>query len=276
MKFIDAKYLSFARTLEANKEWLVRTLKTEGEVPQHDALESLKTVTTPFDMRLRTKFTAMERYLGRKYFPGTLTWITTDPVFSQWMTSSEHNCLWIHSPGRTGKSVLAWYIANYVLTERYWVDHAGPVVWFYCSSAKPKRDHATVILRSLIHQIYHDYFHKPGIFTGTNHSRLNSVIHSLDTKDYRKLHDPETRAKFAVLFQELPRKPIHVVIDGVNEYPDEQVAYLLDFLDHFSLEASSPLKVLVTGRQNGHLVARCKDGAWGKNSSSITTWLRPH
>lgn len=137
------------------------------------------------------------------------------------------------------------------------------MTWFACSVAKPKRNHAAIVLKSIVVQIFRKYCQESdGEFLGCWSQEVSSRVKLISASHYLKLWDVDTIKDFRALFQAIPRKPVHIIIDGVDEYPDDQAISLLDFLDNFT---SGPplLKLLVTGQQIGHLAQRCQSGAWG-------------
>jgi len=220
-------------------------------------------------IRLQVQLSAISASLSRQYFHGTLRWLSSESEISLWLQSPNHNRLCIHAPARSGKSIFAWYIAQVLVSERFWAGKGGPVTWFDCSTAKLKRTryHAADAVESVVTQIVHKYCEeRSGDFLGTTDHGVSSLVQQICTSHYRNLQNPETILYFKALLQALPHKPVHVVIDGIHEYPDNQACFLLDFLDNFT--AGPPLlKLLVTGQQVGHLAMRCQSGAWGKQYS---------
>jgi len=224
--------------------------------------------------------------LRERWLEGTCKWITDlegreCQLFNAWKDSNTSNMLWIHGAAGVGKTILAWYIIEKLLGDRV---TGSEKLFFYCTHERVAAQEATAaeVLKFLVSQIFtHIWEDRPEtdqkfkladrIMSDTN--GIPDLITKLlatggDTgkfdwllKNDRPLSDmARLTTTLQGLLSALPgRRPVYIVIDGLDEYPDEQMARLLGILRPLCTPPKSgsdkPLaKLLVLSRPTAYLV----------------------
>lgn len=217
------------------------------------------------------------------WLPDTCQWITEDQrrecqQFLRWRDSNAANLLWIHGAAGVGKTTLAWYIIDKLLGNRA---TGSDKLFFYCTHELVSSHKATAgeVLRSLASQIFtRNWQDRPT----TNErfklaDRIMSDAHGIpdaimeffpgDKDSFQWLSETQSPSASALgVFRNTLRRllsalpgPVYIVIDGLDEYPDEQMRRLLQILRPLCTPPKSgadrPLaKLLVLSRPTAYLV----------------------
>lgn len=192
-----------------------------------------------------------------KYQKDTCRWIHDQEEFKLWRSTSS-NVLWIYALPAWGKTVLAWYIIEYLLSARQ------PVLYFYCVHDNPAQSKAPDILRSLVLQILRIFYPRdaPIPTSDTLSDDIFTLIKNIDPQDYEN-HDSHSEPKFRELFEAVGRgQSVYIVLDGLDEAIDKEIESLLDFLGRFADEDDACIKLLAISRKEKFLQNRNQENRW--------------
>lgn len=204
----------------------------------------------PGDRRVAAeKYVEDRKFIGKKWQCGTCAWIHHCLEFRSWRTVDDENFLWIFAGPGAGKTILAWYIIECLITFHKSVE-PGTVLYFYCIHDNVSQSSACEVMKSLAFQVLKLY--SPLVVDGSSIARdygdIIDCLSEIDIYDLINLDD-NAYGKFFRLFEALRlRGSIEVVIDGLDEYPDSEMEILLDFLGRFSDHHGAIINVLVLGR----------------------------
>lgn len=165
---------------------------------------------------------------------GTNMWLLDDPTYIDWLDSQVpgSHILWINGGAATGKSVMASFIINHLVTNKV------SCQYFFIRFAEQKKRTLGFLLRSLAYQV------------AQSSSYFQSKIMELAEEAFDfEAADPRTiweRVFKSVLFSMDRQQPLYWVIDGVDESGDPRATMKL-LLD---LELSSiPIRLLFLSRR---------------------------
>ncbi|KAK8103209.1 hypothetical protein PG984_016355 [Apiospora sp. TS-2023a] len=181
---------------------------------------------------------------------GTCEWIQQAPQFTQWRSRPDHDkakCqLWIKGHPGTGKSVATRKILEVVKQREAELGTAAIVLsyFFHGRSNEPLDKNMVGMLRTLIHQLL----------------RRESGLRSEFAKEYKERSDTQgpnwdwrrsdlTRFLRSVVTKSSVR-PIHLIIDALDECEQSDRLHVLPFLQLLADEAQCKLRICISMRHD--------------------------
>jgi len=167
----------------------------------------------------------------------------TDPAFPP------ANVLWMHAIPGTGKSVLASYIVEYLKSKQGRTKTKDTAVYFFCTHENVDQASAIEVFKSLLLQVLEQYCE-----VGSEYRVDRGVWHvmkQLKETDLTGLGRDNVSiwTMFGDILRCLNTKgTVRVVIDGADEYANDEVIQLLEFLSYYCFKDDFNLKLLVISR----------------------------
>ena len=119
------------------------------------------------------------------------------------------------------------------------------VLYFYCDYADPPSLHPANIYRALLQQMF-----LRGLM---NEDTVKSVVETLRTN----IHGLSEQKLLGVLCRAVRSSAgLHIVLDGLDECESNGCEAVIDTLRHWITDGQSLVKVLVTCRDEGHLLTK--------------------
>ncbi|THZ70115.1 hypothetical protein D6C85_06186 [Aureobasidium pullulans] len=167
---------------------------------------------------------------------GTGDWLLQTEEFSTWEKATTSQLLWCHGKPGAGKSVLASHVINH-LQKNQTVNQTG-LCFAYFSFTDPTFHGAAPLALALLKQLCQQRRSVPDILSKAKQ----------EAREPASVSSVETFIEVAQSFQQ-----IFVVIDGLDECPEEQRPAILDFIIDASGVTSSCTKVFVSSRREGDI-----------------------
>lgn len=178
-----------------------------------------------------------------RWTPGTCEWVLQEPAFNRWLEDADDGpqLLWLHSPGGSGKSILASFIVNHL------VESGVCCQYVFVRFGDQAKKSLSLLLRSLAFQM-----------AQVLPSFRNALSNVSRTVKLRGGADPQTiwqRIFKAVLLRIELSDPLYWVIDGLDECDASRQAIKL-FAE--VLRGSSPIRILAISRRTPDIEAELK------------------
>ncbi|KAL2033449.1 hypothetical protein VTO58DRAFT_104163 [Aureobasidium pullulans] len=167
---------------------------------------------------------------------GTGDWLLQTEEFSTWEKATTSQLLWCHGKPGAGKSVLASHVINH-LQKNQTVNQTG-LCFAYFSFTDPTFHGAAPLTLALLKQLCQQQRSVPDMLSKAKQ----------EAREPASVSSVETFIEVAQSFQQ-----IFVVIDGLDECPEEQRPAILDFIIAASGVTSFCTKVFVSSRREGDI-----------------------
>ncbi|KAG9864360.1 hypothetical protein KCU77_g2484, partial [Aureobasidium melanogenum] len=163
---------------------------------------------------------------------GTGDWFLQTAKFERWATDPSSQLLWCHGKPGAGKSVLASHVINHI--QQSYVGKQTGLCFAYFSFTDPNFQDLTLLVALLLKQLCQQH--------GSIPEKL------LEAK--RQARDPAGVSDIDVFVSvtELYQRSF-VVVDGLDECPEEIRSPILDFIVEASSRSKSNVKILVSSRK---------------------------
>ncbi|KAG9820069.1 hypothetical protein KCU68_g17528, partial [Aureobasidium melanogenum] len=163
---------------------------------------------------------------------GTGDWFLQTAKFERWATDPSSQLLWCHGKPGAGKSVLASHVINHI--QQSYVGKQTGLCFAYFSFTDPNFQDLTLLVALLLKQLCQQ------------HSSIPEKL--LEAK--RQARDPAGVSDIDVFVSvtELYQRSF-VVVDGLDECPEEIRSPILDFIVEASSRSKSNVKILVSSRK---------------------------
>ncbi|THY50486.1 hypothetical protein D6C99_04777, partial [Aureobasidium pullulans] len=167
---------------------------------------------------------------------GTGDWLLQTEEFSYWEKATTSQLLWCHGKPGAGKSVLASHVINH-LQKNQTANQTG-LCFAYFSFTDPTFHGAVPLTLALLKQLCQQQRSVPDMLSKAKQ----------EAREPASVSSVETFVEVARSFQQ-----IFVVIDGLDECPEEQRPAILDFVTDASGVTSSCTKFFVSSRREGDI-----------------------
>ncbi|THW70199.1 hypothetical protein D6D19_07968, partial [Aureobasidium pullulans] len=167
---------------------------------------------------------------------GTGDWLLQTEEFSNWEKATTSQLLWCHGKPGAGKSVLASNVIDH-LQKNQTAKQTG-LCFVYFSFTDPTFHGAVPLTLALLKQLCQQQRSVPDMLSKAKQ----------EAREPASVSSVETFVEVAQSFQQ-----IFVVIDGLDECPEEQRPAILDFIIDASGVTSSCTKVFVSSRREGDI-----------------------
>ncbi|THX25812.1 hypothetical protein D6D11_10357, partial [Aureobasidium pullulans] len=167
---------------------------------------------------------------------GTGDWLLQTEEFSNWEKATTSQLLWCHGKPGAGKSVLASHVINHL--QKNQTVHQTGLCFAYFSFTDPTFHGAAPLTLALLKQLCQQQRSVPDMLSKAKQ----------EAREPASVSSVETFVEVARSFQQ-----IFVVIDGLDECPEEQRPAILDFVIDASSVTSSCTKFFVSSRREGDI-----------------------
>jgi CMP-2-keto-3-deoxyoctulosonic acid synthetase/DNA polymerase III delta prime subunit len=180
---------------------------------------------------------ALKRRKGNRA-TGTCEWIISTEELTSWLGSGREDILWLYGYPGTGKTTMAIFLTEELLTAFSRTD-GETLAYFFCDSGDQKRKTATSVVRGLLLQLIQQHPQLLDYLLPKYHSRGRELFESFDALwpiFIAAAADQNTGRKYCI-------------VDAVDECDREsQDTLLRQFEETFSSLTNSNLRILVTSR----------------------------
>lgn len=204
------------------------------------------------------KYTKYHQKYAENRLPGTGNWFLKHQKYLDWKSSSDSSILLLHGVAGCGKSSLVSAIID-SLDAPATTASTAPVPYFYCSrnAAENGCSDPQEALRCIVRQLGRAHASRP-------------TIHKAILAEYE---DREAEAKLSgleidkvnvrdcvrLILNITTSNPATIIIDAIDELQPSERHQLLDALKQITHEAQSVVKVLLSSRSDGQILAALKD-----------------
>ncbi|KAI9654256.1 MAG: hypothetical protein M1829_000950 [Trizodia sp. TS-e1964] len=193
--------------------------------------------------------------IGNEFLPQSGQWLQQKSEFADWRRSSVSSILWLHGIPGSGKSKIVYSVIEHLNQEGSTLSAPAPVAYFYCirNEAEPARADPTEILRSILKQLSSSKINLSVRMPLVDDFKRKKEAANNDGSDPSKLNIGDC-VKFILVI--LEHDPATIIIDALDECNPSRRGELLEALDEIILKSASLVKVFVSSRDNGDILAR--------------------
>ncbi|KAH0355642.1 hypothetical protein KCU83_g1722, partial [Aureobasidium melanogenum] len=181
---------------------------------------------SPYDFDHKQKQTFKTKH------EGTGDWLLQTSEFVRWVTEPSSQLLWCHGKPGAGKSVLASNVVNHI--QKSYAGKQTGLCFAYFSFTDPTFQDYTRLVALFLKQLYQQHDEIP--------ERLLKA-----ERDAREPIGVLNTEMFTSVTELYPR--VFIVIDGLDECPEERRSPILEFMVESSSDSSSNLKIFVSSRK---------------------------
>jgi hypothetical protein len=221
-----AHMIEAAKSREIEKANRDLQKRNESINKRYEFLASLTTVN----------YAAKHHKISRQRHAGTLSWITANPRYTDWLDTPSSECLCCFGIPGSGKSVLASAIVN----ELHQAHHiSGTLIcYYYCDYKEASSLDVSFLIGSLIKQAL-------AYISLENFDHLYDTISREDSSTYRQ-------GLLLRIFKHYSR--VFVVLDGIDELNREGQTVVLNMIDLWTQTSQPTMKIFVTSRTEDFMV----------------------
>ncbi|KAG9591653.1 hypothetical protein KCU77_g1492, partial [Aureobasidium melanogenum] len=181
---------------------------------------------SPYDFDHKQKQTFKTKH------EGTGDWLLQTSEFVRWVTEPSSQLLWCHGKPGAGKSVLASNVVNHI--QKSYAGKQTGLCFAYFSFTDPTFQDYTRLVASFLKQLCQQHDEIP--------ERLLKA-----KRDAREPIGVLNTEMFTSVTELYPRA--FIVIDGLDECPEERRSPILEFMVEASSDSSSNLEIFVSSRK---------------------------
>jgi Cdc6-like AAA superfamily ATPase len=227
-----AHMIESARSREiqlANRALQLRNSKLEK---RHQTLAAIPAVN----------YSAMHSKLSALRHPGTNTRIQETTQFVAWNASQNSDCFCCYGIPGAGKSVLAASVVNDLLDDT--TNSSRNVLYYYCDFTEDASLDPSYIVSSLTHQV----------LVRAPLDKFSDQLRCPYQESYPIPQLSKALVFLKTLLQDL--RQVTVVMDGIDQLAPDSQSIVLSVVDGLLSDSSFTTKVLITSRQEEHLIKR--------------------
>lgn len=197
------------------------------------------------------KYWLHHQSVSRKRMPSSGVWVTRDPLYQEWISSSWSSMLVLHGIRGCGKTMIASSIIEGFQAEKERQPSAVPVAYFYCARLQSdlERSSSRTILGSLLRQL--------AVTTHSSEPTVHQTVWSVYTKRKEKANsqaiDPvrlETGESVDLIIDVTAPSAAYIVIDAVDELEAAERYELLEGLHRVVSNSPGLVKVFLSCRDD--------------------------
>ena len=234
--------------LELNKPITRMTSQLE-DLNDHFNSEKRKEV---FRWMSQIEYRSHHEDLSKGLLPNSGQWLLEHELFIKWGQSSVSSILWLHGIPGSGKTRLVSRIINVMIHDGQSVQY--PSAFFYCarSTAEPERGKPAEILSAILRQLCSSKPDKPIRGPVAKEYEFRRQKADEDCSRVRKLSVEDCTRLILELTKD---NPATIIIDALDECDEETRHELLEALVIVISNATEPVRVLVSSRDDVDIVS---------------------